>query len=185
MMTPVEQLWWLRPVMRAARVGEHSAVVWKRLYLIPRLASLSNVGVGIGPPKVLAAPKPTSSVMMSKTFGAPLGALTSLGKSGLDVRAMRSIWPLNGASGLGRDSSGCSLGAGFAPGWPLASPPPAGATAGSCASAGCHIRPPRWAATANPSSDPSPRYATHLSLLSLMVSVSLLRRSRSPVRDHP
>src|SRR5215471_10539502 len=101
-MTPVLQLWWLRPVIRAARVGEHSAVVWKRLYLSPRLASLSNVGVGIGPPKVLDAPKPTSSVMMSSTLGAPLGGLTSLGKSGLDSSAFRSMSPLNGASGLGR-----------------------------------------------------------------------------------
>src|SRR5262245_60800725 len=111
-MTPVLHVWWLRPVIRAARVGEQSAVVWKRLYLSPRLASLSNVGVGIGPPKVLDAPNPTSSVMMSKTLGAPLGGLTSLGKSGFEVLAIRSISPLNGASGLGRDSSGCSWGAG-------------------------------------------------------------------------
>src|SRR5262245_65392308 len=113
-MTPVLQLWWLRPVIRAARVGEHRAVVWKRLYFSPRFASLSKVGVGIGPPKVLAAPKPTSSVMMSRMLGAPLGALISLGKSGLDFVAMRSISPLNGASGLGSDSNACSLGPGLA-----------------------------------------------------------------------
>src|SRR5215471_13750748 len=101
MMTPVAQLWWLRPVINAARVGEQSAVVWKRLYFRPRLASLSMVGVGIGPPKVLAAPKPTSSVMMSRTLGASLGGLISLGKSGFEVMAMRSISPLNRASGLG------------------------------------------------------------------------------------
>jgi hypothetical protein len=32
-MVPLWTLWWLRPVSRAARVGEQSAVVWKRVYL--------------------------------------------------------------------------------------------------------------------------------------------------------
>jgi hypothetical protein len=45
--------------------------------------------VGIGPPKVLAAPKPVSSVMMSKTFGAPFGAVTAFGKSGVDSLVLR------------------------------------------------------------------------------------------------
>ena len=31
-MTPIPTLWWLRPVSVAARVGEHRAVVWNRLY---------------------------------------------------------------------------------------------------------------------------------------------------------
>jgi hypothetical protein len=105
-MAPVAQLWWSRPVIRAARVGEHRAVVWKRLYFKPRLASRSKVGVGIGPPKVLEAPKSTSSVMMSKTLGAPLGASTSLGKSGLDAVALRSISPLTGV----RAGAGCRAG---------------------------------------------------------------------------
>jgi hypothetical protein len=39
--------WGLRPVKRAVRVGEQSAVVWKRLYLSPWLAILSSVGMGI------------------------------------------------------------------------------------------------------------------------------------------
>jgi hypothetical protein len=39
-------------VSKAARVGEQSAVVWKRVYLSPFLASLSRLGVGICPPKV-------------------------------------------------------------------------------------------------------------------------------------
>src|SRR5262249_27340119 len=133
MMTPVAQLWWLRPVIRAARVGEHRAVVWNRLYLIPRLASLSKVGVGMGPPKVLAAPKPPSSVMMSRTLGAPLGALTSLGKSGLESEAVRPTSPLKGGSGRGRTSSGWSLGAGLGAGLvpflPLVSPAWAAAAA--------------------------------------------------------
>jgi hypothetical protein len=29
MIRPIPQLWWLRPVSTQARVGEHSAVVWK------------------------------------------------------------------------------------------------------------------------------------------------------------
>ena len=49
--------WWLRPVSSAARVGEQSAVVWKRLYFSPFAASRSAVGVLIGPPKALEAPK--------------------------------------------------------------------------------------------------------------------------------
>src|SRR5262245_37631732 len=108
MMLPVAQLWWLRPVMRAARVGEQRAVVWKRLYFRPLAASLSKFGVGIGPPNVLEAPKPTSSVMIKSTFGSPLGAWTSLGKSGVDSLAVRPILPWNGGSGLGRTVPGPS-----------------------------------------------------------------------------
>mgnify|MGYP001093100417 CR=1 FL=1 len=37
--------WWLRPVSSAWRVGEQSAVVWKRLYLSPPAASFSATGV--------------------------------------------------------------------------------------------------------------------------------------------
>ena len=50
--------WWLRPVSSAERVGEHSAVVWKRLYFSPSAASRSKFGVRHGPPKALDAPKP-------------------------------------------------------------------------------------------------------------------------------
>src|SRR5262245_9166454 len=100
-MTPEAQVWWLRPVISAAREGEHSAVVWNMLYRRPAFASLSYVGVGIGPPNVLDAPKPTSSVMMSSTLGAPLGAWTPLGKSGVDSLAVRPILPLNGWAGWG------------------------------------------------------------------------------------
>ena len=31
MTEPVSAVWWLRPVLRAIRVGEHKAVVWKLL----------------------------------------------------------------------------------------------------------------------------------------------------------
>jgi hypothetical protein len=57
----------------AARDGEQSAVVWKRLYLRPPAASRSAVGVRHGPPNALDAPKPTSSSRITSTLGAPLG----------------------------------------------------------------------------------------------------------------
>src|SRR5262245_61495929 len=101
-MLAMPHVWWLRPVSSAARVGEQSAVVLNWLYLSPLLATRSKFGVGIGPPNVLAAPKPVSSVMMSRTLGAPLGAVTSLGKSGLDSLALRPTTPPNGASRTGR-----------------------------------------------------------------------------------
>jgi len=63
----------LRPVSSAARVGEQSAVVWKRLYLSPSAASFSAFGVWHGPPKALDEPNPASSIRMISTLGAPLG----------------------------------------------------------------------------------------------------------------
>src|SRR4051794_35638265 len=72
-MLPIPTEWWLRPVSRACRVGAHSAVVWKRLYLKPLAASRSAVGVWHGPPNALEAPKPTSSSRTIRTFGAPAG----------------------------------------------------------------------------------------------------------------
>src|SRR5262245_23968826 len=101
-MLPIPVEWWLRPVRSAERVGEHRAVVWKLLYLSPRRTTRSRLGVGMGPPKELAAPKPVSSVMMSRTFGAPLGAVTAFGKSGLDSLAVRPCTPPNAGSGTGR-----------------------------------------------------------------------------------
>jgi hypothetical protein len=50
-----------------------------------------KVGVGIGPPKVELAPKPTSSIITSKTLGAPSGAAISFGQS------MGSDSPTDGA----------------------------------------------------------------------------------------
>ena len=72
-MLPMPTLWWLRPVSSAERVGEHSAVVWKRVYLSPVFARRSKFGVAHGPPNALIAPKPTSSIRISRTLGAPLG----------------------------------------------------------------------------------------------------------------
>jgi hypothetical protein len=70
---PIPTEWWLRPVSSADRVGEHRAVVWNRLYRSPLSASRSKFGVRHGPPKALEAPKPTSSIRLTSTFGAPGG----------------------------------------------------------------------------------------------------------------
>src|SRR3954470_23521902 len=72
-MPPMPTVWWLRPVSKAARVGEHKAVVWNRLYLRPFAANFSAYGMLIGPPKALEAPKPTSSSRITSTLGAPVG----------------------------------------------------------------------------------------------------------------
>src|SRR6516162_6362255 len=61
----------------------------------------------MGPPKVLVAPKPTSSVRINRTLGAPAGASTPFGKSGVESLTVRPILPRNGGSGLGRISSAC------------------------------------------------------------------------------
>src|SRR5689334_21085706 len=73
---PMPTEWWLRPVSSAWRVGEHSAVVWKRLYFRPRPASFSAFGVLQGPPKALDEPKPASSIRITRMLGAPLGGRT-------------------------------------------------------------------------------------------------------------
>ena len=76
---PLPAIWALRPVNIAALVGEHMAVVWKRLYNRPPLASLSSAGVGTGPPKVEDEAKPTSSVRMISILGDPDGAVAGWG----------------------------------------------------------------------------------------------------------
>src|SRR5262245_37905694 len=101
-MLAMPQVWWLRPVSSAARVGEHSAVVLNWLYLSPLLATRSKLGVGIGPPNVLVETKPVSSDLINRTLGAPLGAVTPPGKSGLDSLALRPMTPPNGSSRTGR-----------------------------------------------------------------------------------
>ncbi len=99
MMMPVCTVCWSRPVIKAARVGEQSAVVLNALYLRPRAASASSVGVGTGPPNVPEAPKPTSSVRITRIFGAPAGAFTGWGKSDLEFAVVRPMTPLNTGSG--------------------------------------------------------------------------------------
>jgi len=72
-MPPMPAEWWLRPVRSAWRVGEHRAVVWKRVYFRPPAANFSALGVWQGPPKALDEPKPASSMRMTSTLGAPPG----------------------------------------------------------------------------------------------------------------
>ena len=43
-------VWWLRPVMKLARVGEHRAVVWKLVYFRPPWANWSILGVSMVEP---------------------------------------------------------------------------------------------------------------------------------------
>jgi hypothetical protein len=61
----------------------------------------SSAGVGITPPKVLATPKPASSVRIRTTFGAPLGGVTRAGQYGVDSCAVVAIFPPKGGSGAG------------------------------------------------------------------------------------
>src|SRR6516225_12204527 len=93
--------------MSAALVGEQRAVVWYILYRSPLSASRWKFGVWIGPPKVLVAPKPTSSVSINRTLGAPAGASTLFGKSGVESFRVRPILPRNSNSGFGRISCDC------------------------------------------------------------------------------
>ena len=105
-MTPIPTEWWLRPVSKAARVGAHSAVVWKRLYFRPFPASRSAVGVAHGPPNALDAAKPTSSSKMTSTLGAPAGGCSGsiAGNDASGSLASYGSVPSNGLSGIGRTS---------------------------------------------------------------------------------
>src|SRR3954453_13175663 len=102
-MTPMPTEWWLRPVSKAARVGAHSAGVWKRLYLRPFPASRSAVGVAHGPPNALDAAKPTSSSKITSTFGAPAGGRSgSIGRNfASGSLASNGNCPSYGLSGIG------------------------------------------------------------------------------------
>ena len=53
------------------------------------------------PPKVPGAPKPSSSVMISSTLGAPFGGTTRGGHHGVDSEAFSLITPPNFGSGGG------------------------------------------------------------------------------------
>src|SRR5512132_2452539 len=105
-MTPIPTVWWLRPVSKAARVGAHRAVVWKRLYFRPFPASRSAVGVAHGPPNALEAAKPTSSSKTASTFGAPAGGRScSIGANVASGSfASRGSSPSYGRSGIGKTS---------------------------------------------------------------------------------
>src|SRR6516162_5145946 len=87
--------------MRAARVGEHSAVENTRLYRSPCWAMPSMVGVGMTPPNVLGTPKPASSVMIIRTFGAPFGGTMRGAHQDFDCKASSLMTPPNCGSGTG------------------------------------------------------------------------------------
>ena len=61
----------------------------------------SSAGVGITPPNVLGEPNPQSSVMMSNTLGASLGATTRGSHHGVESVAFILITPPNFGSGGG------------------------------------------------------------------------------------
>jgi hypothetical protein len=88
-------------VISAARVGEHSEVEWNCVYRSPAFAIRSSAGVGMTPPNVLGAPKPQSSVMIKRMFGAPLGGTTVGGHHAFDSEAFSLMTPPNFGSGGG------------------------------------------------------------------------------------
>src|SRR4029077_2876883 len=53
------------------------------------------------PPKVLGAPNPQSSVMMSRMLGAPFGGTMRGGHHGLESKALSLITPPKGSGGGG------------------------------------------------------------------------------------
>jgi hypothetical protein len=57
--------------------------------------------VGMTPPNVDGAPKPQSSVMMRRMFGAPFGGTTRIGQYCLDCAALSPIVPPKGCGGGG------------------------------------------------------------------------------------
>jgi hypothetical protein len=69
------------------------AVVWKRLYRRPLSASRLKEAVSTGPLSIEAALKPTSSVMITRTFGGPSGAKMPTGKSSSEFTASSSNFP--------------------------------------------------------------------------------------------
>src|SRR3954453_8613620 len=100
---PNPTAWWFRPVINAARVGEHSAVTWKPLYRRPQSANRSSTGVRIGPPNVAGLPKPASSIRTSNTLGAASGAAIDAAypQSGSDPSSVRLTTPWNGGRRIG------------------------------------------------------------------------------------
>src|SRR5436309_707939 len=71
------------------------------LYRSPAFAMRSIVGVGMTPPNVLGTPKPESSVMMSRIFGAFFGGTMRGAHHAFDWRASFLITPPNFGSGGG------------------------------------------------------------------------------------
>src|SRR5262245_40434649 len=62
---------------------------------------LSMAGVGMTPPNVLGTPKPASSVIIRRTFGAPAGGTMRGAHQGFDCKASSLMTPPNVGSGGG------------------------------------------------------------------------------------
>src|SRR4029450_6205378 len=99
----------------------------------------SSDGVGMTPPNVDGAPKPTSSVMVSRTWGAPFSGAIRAGQYGVDCAAFRSIFPPNGAGGDGSCSPLMVVVAPGVPGAPVTCPCSwdADAVGGRCCARAC------------------------------------------------
>src|SRR5262249_35936986 len=78
-------------------------------------------GVGITPPNVVVTPKPVSSVIIKRMFGAPFGGTTRAGHQGVDCAALRSILPSNFCGGGGSWLPGIVVVALGEPGAPVVS----------------------------------------------------------------
>ena len=102
-MEPKPTRCWLRPVSRAARVGEHTAVTWNRLYVMPMSCTRLKAGVLTGPPKESMEPKPASSMRTTSTLGASSGALGPgmNAQSATESLSVRPAVPPKVLSGIG------------------------------------------------------------------------------------
>ncbi len=94
-MRPIPLLWWLRPVSTHARVGEHSAVVWKLVNRSPSAARASSTGVSMSDPKHPSWANPTSSSTTTSTLGVPGVGRGTSGHHGVDDEKSRPITPPN------------------------------------------------------------------------------------------
>src|SRR5262245_6759957 len=79
----------------------------------------SIVGVGITPPNVLDTPYPASSVMISRTFGAPFGGTMRGGHDGTEPCMVCLITPPNFGDGFGSCDGSAVVVALGAPGLPV------------------------------------------------------------------
>ena len=93
--TPMPTEWWLRPVSRQARLGEHSAVVWKLLNrstdrgqpVDVRRVDVRPVAAEVGEPHVVEHDE--------HDVGAPRRGIIGAGHHGVDSPTVRPITPWN------------------------------------------------------------------------------------------
>src|SRR5665213_471323 len=89
--------WWLRPVRRAARVGEQSGVTWKLANRSPPFARASMFGVSKSEPKQLKCEKPRSSINITTMLGALAFGCDGAGHHGTESASVRPIVPSKGS----------------------------------------------------------------------------------------